>query len=122
MNDQGILALLTSLAKERVIREKSPVRPKIENMALVYKGEQSFKDFLLLSKQGMLFEEPIADPIKAQKRIDVIALRVVADNPSDTTDFELRHLIKDRIAGRFVYNAGMVGQALDAAQRQRKRL
>jgi len=70
----------------------------------------------------MLFEQPLTDTIKAQKRLDAIAVHVVADNPLETSDFELRHLIKDRIAGRFVYNAGMVGQALDAAQRQRKRL
>jgi hypothetical protein len=88
----------------------------------VYKGEQSFQEFLLLSKQGTLFEKPVTDPVTVQKRLDVIASRVVTDYPHERSDFELRHLIKDRIAGRFVYDAGMVGQALDAAQRQRKRL
>lgn len=88
----------------------------------VYKGDQSFQEFLLLSRQGTLFEKPQEDPVRVQKRLDAIAMHVVADNPTESNDFELRHLIKDRIAGRFVYDAGMVGQALDAAQRQRKRL
>lgn len=88
----------------------------------VYKGEQSFEEWLALSQQGRLFETPETNRTVVQKRLNVVAMRVVADLGADADDFELRHTIKDRFIGRGVYDSGMVALALDAALRTRKRL
>ncbi len=88
----------------------------------VYKGEQSFQDWIALQAQGRLFKPFETDRAVVQKRLDVLAVRVVLDLGRDVDDFELRHVIKDRFAGKGDYDSGMVARALDAALRQRKRL
>jgi len=92
---------------------------RINRMA-VYKGEQSFQEFLVLSHQGILFDAPEVDRAQVQKRLNAIAMRVVADIGADADDFELRCMIKDRYAGRGVYDSGMVVEALRAALRIRQ--
>lgn len=85
----------------------------------VYKGDQTFDEFLILSRQGRLFESPAVDPHTVTSRLAVIAARVVADLGRDASWVDLKDTLKSRAAGKVIYDSSLAVIALEAALRLR---
>ncbi|HXI93994.1 MAG TPA: hypothetical protein VNO24_28740 [Blastocatellia bacterium] len=87
---------------------------------LAYRGEQSFHEWLLLSRQEQLFETKITARDVALKRLTVLAVRVVDDLGRDANWTDLKESLKDRASGRIAYDSTTIAAALDAAIRERR--
>ena len=88
----------------------------------VYKGEQPYREWLALSRQGRLFETPITAKGAALKRLSVLAMHVVDELGQDAHWADLKDSLKLRATGRIAYNAELIVTALEFALRERKRL
>ncbi len=85
----------------------------------VYKGEQPYEEWLTLSRQGRLFEQPVIDKAAALKKLTILASRVIDDIGRDASWVDLKGALKDRAYPKIVYDSALIVRALDAAMRQR---
>ncbi len=85
----------------------------------VYKGDQSFTEFLSLSAQGTLFDAPVVDPEMIKRKLEVLAARVVEDLGREASWVDLKDTLKSRAAGKVLYNSELAVHALETALRMR---
>lgn len=85
----------------------------------VYKGEQSFADFVRLQSQGLLFDAPAADPADVKRKMDALSCRVVEDLGHEASWADLKDTLKSRAAGKVVYDSALAVASLENALRLR---
>lgn len=85
----------------------------------VYKGEQSFIDFLAMQAQGNLFYHPSANSEDIKRKLGSFAARVVNDLGHEASWADLKDTLKSRAAGKVLYNSDVAVKALENALRMR---
>lgn len=85
----------------------------------VFKGEQSFENFVKLQNQGLLFEAPVVDSHVVASRLAVMAARVVENLGHEASWADLKDTLKSRAAGKVRYDSALAVTALENALRLR---
>ena len=91
-------------------------------MTSVYKGDQSFDEFLRLDAQGVLFERPITQRRSVVNQLAVTAAKVVDEIGRDAVWADIKDVFKTRIAGKVECSPDDVIHALDSALKVRQRV
>jgi hypothetical protein len=87
----------------------------------VYKGEQSFHEFTQLEAQGTLLEAPIPDGERAQKKLTVLASKLLEELGRDVKFADFKDELKRRaVVFRCEYTPTSILDAIDDALRERR--
>lgn len=85
----------------------------------VYRGDQSFAEFVQQEGQGTLFAVPDADPDTIKRKLAALAVHVVEDLGRDADWADLKDTLKSRAAGKVSYDSTYAVLALEQALRTR---